>query len=274
MATIEKRGAFSWRVGVKVKQPDGTFAWVRSVLKFPAGTSDASMRKHVEMEAARMELDAETGALQAQQEYTLATFAEIYIKEYLRPNCSENYVHTITHLLERRILPELGAIPLRKLTPLMLERFINSLHNAPKRSTALPPDQRKRKATPEEVSQYTQKQQAAAETLSDRTVLHYYNCLSGLFKQAVRWDKLDINPMDKVTRPHFKRKKMNFLDDDQAVQLLRCLASEEDMSFRAAVLLALTCGLRLGEVGGLRFEDVDFAAGTIDISRARKYTPE
>ncbi len=273
MATIEKRGAFSWRIGLKLKQPDGTFEWVRNTVKFPEGTSETAMRKRVEMEAARMELDAETGALQQKQEETLATFADIYIAEYLRPNCSPSHIHTITHMLERRILPELGAVPLHKLTPLMLERFINSLRNAPKRGTTLPPEQRKRKPTQDEIDHYEKQQQAAPETLSDRTVLHYYNCLSGLFKQAVRWDKLSANPMDKVTRPHFKRKKMNFLDDDQAVQLLRALANEEDMSFRAAVLLALTCGLRLGEVGGLRFEDVDFAKGTIDISRTRKYTP-
>lgn len=40
------------------------------------------------------------------------------------------------------------------------------------------------------------------------------------------------------------------------------------MSFRCAVLLALTCGLRLGEVGALTWSDVDFKRMTIDISKA------
>ena len=39
------------------------------------------------------------------------------------------------------------------------------------------------------------------------------------------------------------------------------------------MLLALLCGLRLGEVGELKLSDVDFEKGTIDISRALKYTP-
>ena len=46
------------------------------------------------------------------------------------------------------------------------------------------------------------------------------------------------------------------------------------MCMRAALLLALLCGLRLGEVGALRLSDVDWEQGTIDISRALKYTPQ
>lgn len=44
--------------------------------------------------------------------------------------------------------------------------------------------------------------------------------------------------------------------------------------YRAALLLALLCGLRLGEVGELRLDDVDWKNGTIDISRALVYTPQ
>ena len=46
------------------------------------------------------------------------------------------------------------------------------------------------------------------------------------------------------------------------------------MCYRAALLLALLCGLRLGEVGELKLSDVDWKNGTIDISRALKYTSD
>ena len=46
------------------------------------------------------------------------------------------------------------------------------------------------------------------------------------------------------------------------------------MCYRAALLLALLCGLRLGEVGELRLSDVDWKNNTIDISRALIYTPQ
>jgi integrase len=57
------------------------------------------------------------------------------------------------------------------------------------------------------------------------------------------------------------------------VELLRCLQHDERVPFRAAVLLALLCGLRLGEVGGLYFDDVNWDEATINIERALHYTP-
>ena len=82
------------------------------------------------------------------------------------------------------------------------------------------------------------------------------------------------NPMDKVDRPKAKKPKAHYLTEERAVELLRCLRHEENMCYRAALLLALLCGLRLGEVGELRLDDVDWKNGTIDISRALVYTPQ
>mgnify|MGYP003785215373 FL=1 len=235
------------------------------------------MEKRVQLEAAQLELALEDGSLQQRQEHTVATFAPVWSEEYVRPNCSENYLKTVRHMLDKHIIPSLGEIQLSKLTPLTIEKFLNLLRRTPKESTALPPEQRKRKPTEAEIQHYharVSKQATDPTLLSEHTVLHYYNCLNSMLERAVAWKILAENPMETVTRPRFKRKKMKFLDDDQALELLRRLSGEEDMSFRAAVLLALTCGLRLGEVGGLLFSDVDFKAGTIDISRAYKYTPE
>lgn len=95
-----------------------------------------------------------------------------------------------------------------------------------------------------------------------------------MFKQAVLWELMYRNPMDGVPRPKMRKKAVKYLDDDWAVQLLRALKDEPNMSFRSAVLLALTCGLRLGEVGALNLSDVDWKEGTIDIQRARHYTPD
>jgi integrase len=67
---------------------------------------------------------------------------------------------------------------------------------------------------------------------------------------------------------------MPYLDDERSVELLRLLASDPRLSFRCAVLLALTCGLRLGEVGGLRLQDIDWTNCSIAISRALHYTAQ
>jgi integrase len=95
-----------------------------------------------------------------------------------------------------------------------------------------------------------------------------------MLDKAVQWDLLAKNPMAKVDRPTVKRPKVKYLTEERAVELLRCLKAEPNLCYRSALLLALLCGLRLGEVGALRLTDVDFDTGTIDISRALKYTPQ
>jgi integrase len=94
-----------------------------------------------------------------------------------------------------------------------------------------------------------------------------------MLDKAVQWDVLSKNPMEKVDRPVVKKAAANYLTEERAVELLRCLRHEENMCYRAALLLALLCGLRLGEVGALRLSDIDWENNIIDISRALKYTP-
>jgi len=150
---------------------------------------------------------------------------------------------------------------------MQLTTFINSIREDDARTTAIPADQRKRKADREREAPEPRK-------LSDRTVRHYYDCISYMLNKAVQWQYLSVNPMDRVDRPKVKKKRVHFLDDRQAVQLLRCLAKEESLPLRCAVLLALLCGLRLGEVGALELSDVNWEECCIDIHRALKYTPE
>ena len=110
--------------------------------------------------------------------------------------------------------------------------------------------------------------------LSPRTVRHYYDTMDAMLDKAVQWDILRKNPMEKVDRPAAKKARVHYLTEERAVELLRCLHDEPNMCYRAAVLLALLCGLRLGEVGALRLSDVDWEHCTIDIGHALKYTPE
>ena len=109
--------------------------------------------------------------------------------------------------------------------------------------------------------------------LSENTILHYYTTLGSMLDKAVQWDVLTRNPIDRVDRPRVPKVKVNFLTEERTVNPLRSLKDEKNMSYRCAVLLALLCGLRLGEVGALRLSDVDFDEGTIDISRSVKYPP-
>lgn len=70
------------------------------------------------------------------------------------------------------------------------------------------------------------------------------------------------NVCDVVRPPKVERKEMRVLDDTQAAALLDGIT---DLRLLVPVALALGCGLRRGEILGLRWEDVDLEVGCLHI---------
>ena len=90
---------------------------------------------------------------------------------------------------------------------------------------------------------------------------------------AVRTGLLEYNPMDRVPRPKKRKKKKATLPEAEVVALLQLIITEAETPLKLAVLLAMLCSLRLGEVGALKYSSVDWDAGTITVDRSLKYTP-
>ncbi len=271
MGTIEKRGKNSWRVGVQV-QTDKGWEWVRTTVKLPKGMSDAKQYKEAEKALARLTVEVEEGrAKPTQKQHTVRSFSELWMDQHVAPNLSAVTYKNYRHFLDARILPVLGDVPLKKLTPLMLTAWLNDVRESARRSTRLPEEKLK---NPRRPSIAAKQEAVTSAPLSARTIQHYYDTLCAMLDKAVQWEVLARNPMERVDRPTAKKTRATFLTEERAVELLRCLRDEDNMCYRAAILLALLCGLRLGEVGALRLSDVDWDNGTIDITRALKYTPK
>lgn len=267
MASVEQRGKNSWRVSVRTSVADGR-KWIRQTITFPPTMSQQEQQARADLAAAQLQLAVTQGDVipPQYQSVTVADFAEIWMRDHVLPNCEPSTAKNYRFFLDSRILPALGAVKLNKLTPIAITRFINEVREDDARTSAIPADQRARKADRERPAPEPRK-------LSPRTVRHYYDCLNYMLNKAVFWQYIPRNPMDHVVRPKVKKARPHFLDDAQAVALLRCLAEEESLPFRCAVLLALLCGLRLSEVGALELRDVDWDGCAIDIRRALKYTP-
>lgn len=280
MGTIEKRGKNSWRVREWVYLGSKRYP-VDIPLRYPASMSEEEQMAAAQQELRKLEMDISAGAAApAAAKLSLKEFSDIWMQEYVIPSTSPVNAANLRHQLDKHLLPHLGEVKLHKLTPIMITQWLNTLRRTPKAVQSLPPDQRVRKpADPKKLQQEMIKYKAQMEkraanppTLSNRTVHHYFVTLHGMLEKAVQWEYLDRNPCDKVDSPKYKKRKMRVIDDQQSVELLRKLEREPLLSFRCAVLLALLCGLRLGEVGALCWSDVDFDNGTISIERALKYT--
>lgn len=266
MATIEHRGPNAWRVGVRTSVDQG-HQWIRRSLSFPAAMPESEQRRQAELAAAQLMLDVEAGRAVPSNRHTVRSFYDLWIDQHVQPELSPVTLKNYRYLMESRILPALGDFKLQKLTTFQIVGFMTSLKSEIAKSTAIPADLRVRKSDQDRAPM-------SPRPLSGRTLRHYYDCLNYMLNKAVQWKFLSKNPMDDVDRPKIKKSKVNYLDDVQAIRLLRCLSHEESLPFRCAVLLALLCGLRLGEVGALRLEDVNWSDCSINIDRALKYTPD
>ena len=269
MGSIEQRGPNSWRVGVQVQTEDGR-KWIRRSLKFSAALSQAQQRRQAEKALHQLEADVENGKARANQNMTVRDLAALWMRRHVVANLSPVTAKNYQHLLDRRILPKLGDVPVEKVTPGMLSDFMAEVRAEGRIVQAKPEAELKTKRRPSDLARLAKDPSAP---LADKTLRTYYDTLYQMFEKAVRWEILWRNPMANVDRPRFRSKPVKFLDDEQAVDLLRTLRKEENMSFRCAVLLALSCGLRLGEVGALTWDDVNWKRCTINISKAVKYTP-
>ena len=272
MGSIEQRGANSWRVGVQVTDENGRRQWIRRTIKLSSALSPVQQRRQAEKALHQLEVDIENGKARAAQNMTVQDLAELWMRRHVIPNLSPVTAHNYRHLLDRRILPKLGKVPVDKLTPGMLADFMAEIKAEGRISQAK--DEKDLKAGHRRPSDVAKLAKAPNAPLSGRTLKTYYSAIHSMLDQAVSWDILWRNPMQSVEHPRYRSKPVQYLDDEQAVDLLRLLQHEENMSFRCAVLLALMCGLRLGEVGGLTWDDVNWRKSSIDITKAVKYTPE
>jgi len=99
---------------------------------------------------------------------------------------------------------------------------------------------------------------------SPSTVVRYLAVLSHAFTIAVReWGWIEDSPMRKVTKPKEPRGRVRFLDDEERMRLLNACHESKNPYLYLIVVLALSTGMRQGEILNLTWKDVDTDKGRI-----------
>jgi integrase len=89
--------------------------------------------------------------------------------------------------------------------------------------------------------------------------------LFSALKQAVRWRLVPTNVAEAVEPPRIRRTEMRTLD---AAEVRRLLSAAQGSRLYEVILIAVTTGMRRGEILGLRWADVDFDRSRITVSSA------
>lgn len=105
--------------------------------------------------------------------------------------------------------------------------------------------------------------------LSPRTVGHMHRVLHQALQQAVRWQMLSRNQADAVRPPKVERSKMRALDPAETAALLDNVRST---GLFIPVLLAVTTGMRRGEITALRWRAVNLADAQLSVMASTEQT--
>lgn len=178
-------------------------------------------------------------ALHEQQQGTLATGSRQTVKAFLlnwmedvhKQNIRLGSQRRYTSLLKNHILPEIGHIPLQKLTAQQVQAL------------------------------YTRKLKSG---LSVSMISGIHALLHKALDQAVKWKLVSINVCDAVSVPTKPKHENHPLTPEQAKKLLEAARSHR---LETLLTVALATGMRKGELLSLRWADVDFEDMSLQVKR-------
>ncbi|MBA3825692.1 MAG: site-specific integrase [Ktedonobacterales bacterium] len=134
--------------------------------------------------------------------------------------------------VRKHAIPGLGRVVLSKLTAQQLQSFYS------------------RKVT---------------EGLSPTTVKHLHVILHSALDDAVRLGLIPRNVADMARPPRIVHHEMQSMDDMQVARFID--AAQRDSANGALFILAITTGMRIGELTGLRWKDIDLDKGTVQVQQ-------
>ncbi|MDN5347458.1 MAG: hypothetical protein PWP65_1022 [Clostridia bacterium] len=163
---------------------------------------------------------------------TFGDWLQVWLEEYKKPAMRPATWANYEQIIRLYLVPTLDNVPLRELRPEQLQRLYN---------------------------------QKLQEGLSTRTVRLIHTVAHAALKQALKNGLVARNVAEATSPPGVKKKEIRVLSLEEQHCFLE--AAREERLY-PAFLLALAAGLRLGELLGLRWQDVDFEWGGISVNQA------
>lgn len=110
------------------------------------------------------------------------------------------------------------------------------------------------------------------------TVVRYLSSLSSLFETAIKeWHWIEKNPVKLIRKPTVSNARTRFLTEEECKKLLACCKESRNPYLYSIVVIALSTGMRRGEILGMRWQDVDFEKKLVVLPKTKngsiRYVP-
>ncbi len=201
-------------------------------------------RKDADRELSRLLNEINTGAFVEPAKLTVAEFLDRWLTTYAEPNVGGKTIERYRSIINLHLKPALGLLPLPRLTPLHIqEHYAQAMRGGRK--------------------------DGRPGGLSGQSVLHHHRVLREALGMAVRWQLLARNPADAVEPPTVRTREVPVIDERQTAWLLEV---SKGTRIYIPILLAVSLGLRRGEILAARWSDLNIGAAAMCIGRSLEET--
>ena len=176
--------------------------------------------------------------------YTVGQWMEVWFEHYAKVKVRPSSHQTYRGYIDNHIKPNIGKIPLEKLTSLELQKFYKKLLEKGR------------------VDRLESRHQAKG--LGPKTVRNIHQIISSAMKLAQEQKLIASNPAEGCALPRLEHREMKTLPVEQLQSFLR---EAKDSGVFELYYLELVTGLRRGELLGLKWEDVDLERGDLRVRR-------
>jgi integrase len=216
------------------KRKDG-----RYMARYTVHTADGPKRRtiygrnygEVEQQLAIARGDAARGIIYDAGTTTVGEWLTAWLTDSVRATVRQRTYERYESIVRVHLIPTLGRVKLSALTPAHVRGL------------------------------YREKLDAG---LAPRSVLHIHRTLSKALKQAVMDGLIPRNAAAPVKPPRPRREEIRPLDRGQVRTLFEAARGDR---LEALYIVAVTTGLRRGELQGLKWDDVDLEVGTLQVRR-------
>ena len=215
--------------GTIYQRPDGS--WCGQVrLPGQRKTVYGKTRAQVQKKIRAIMADAEQGIMPAPERLTVAAFLERWLADDAS-RLDQYTVKNYTVYVRRHIIPKLGRIKLAQLQPAHVQGLYAAMEQ---------------------------------RGLAPKSIRNAHGVLHAALSKAVKWGLVPRNVAALTTPPKAKAAEFRTLTVEEAKRLGRVTQGSR---WAPMLLLALTTGLRQGELLGLRWGDMDFAGRVLQVRR-------
>ena len=169
----------------------------------------------------------------------LTDWLKIWLETYMRNSLKQSTYTSYSGYINNHLAPAFPMLKLKDLTAKLLQEFYNY--------------------------------KLTEEGLSPKTIANLHRCLHKALKQAVLEHHINFNPCDAVNLPRNEKPQIEILTREEQERLMFI-----SYNFRYGIFIRLTLatGIRLGELLGLRWEDIDVRKNMLHIRRTLNRLPK